>query len=123
MNKKLLIHLLDIAYPNAELPVDSAKIANLYKRFDTYADGITLCDDGKVLLHDSFICDLSKNESYLELALNEITNISTTFYVKIENVSQRYLLQVIRQLNKRGKVVSRVKALSKETYIYFDPIN
>jgi hypothetical protein len=119
MKKQLLLHLLDIAYPNNELPVDGDKIANLYKRFQFSASGFTLTDNGKILLNDTIICDLSKSESSLTDALNQVINIEKSIHVKTMNPNNKHLIVVIRELNRRGYMISNIQALTNETYLHF----
>lgn len=119
MKKQLLLHLLDIAYPNNELPVDGDKIANLYKRFQFSANGFTLTDNGKVLLNGNIICDLSKSEAILNDALNEVSNIERSIHVKTMNPDNKHLIFIIRELNRRGYMISNIQALTNETYLHF----
>lgn len=121
MNKKLFIQLLDIAYPNNELPLNGEKIAHLFGRFNNTVSGFTLTDDGKITVNDTFICDIDKGAEYLDLALREIKELTPTIILKTTDPKQKHLLIVIREMNKSGRIISKVQPLTKEMFIYFTP--
>ena len=120
MRIELLKHLLDIAYPTAQLPVDIAKINTIYDRFDTELKKITMSNDGKVLGGSYFICDLRKGKEFLDYALNAFDSIAVEITVSIDKPNQSELLYLIKELNEREFYVNDVTVGGFSTTIKFE---
>ena len=120
MRIELLKHLLDIAYPTAQLPVDIAKINTIYDRFDTELERIELTDDGKVIGGNYFICDLRKGKEFLDYGISAFDSIADEITVTISKPNQSELLYLIKELNDRELTVSNVNVGTYKTTIKFE---
>lgn len=120
MKKELLKHLLDIAYPTAQLPVEKEKINTIYDRFDTELKKITMSNDGKVLGGSYFICDMRKGKEFLDYALSAFDSIADEITVSIDKPNQSELLYLIKELNDRELTVTNVTVGGLSTTITFE---
>lgn len=114
MNKDLLIHLLDIAYPNEALPISPEKIQAIFDRFNKKCNNLTLTDSGMLINDNNYICKTNSNGEFIEKALYEFDELEDDVIVTVGRPNGLHLLALIKALNDREYIVSDFK-LDEET--------
>lgn len=122
MRKDLFLHILDIAYPSDQLPIEESKIESIFKRYETTLRKLQLDDTGKVLGGSYFICDIAKGgKDIFQKALWEM-DLGDKIELVIHKPETKHLLDVIHELNDREYIVNNVEtsSVSKLTTVTFE---